>query len=228
MTLENKYQCDYCHAHLKTEKGFIKHHCKAMKRDEDIRSLEGQAAHLFYKAWMKHKHHTTITHPNAFRDSKYFIAFMKFVDFVRRTQLPDTNAFIELMVKQRIEPPLWTDDRAYAKYLEWVTRIMSTEKLIEVTVKTIFEIVDEGGVGTGDIFTIVAPNDIIQLLYQRRLSPWILLNSKKFTEFFRDNTNSEERVIMERIINPEYWMKRFKAHPDDLKLAKDCVAALEL
>ena len=228
MTTEFKYQCDFCHARFKTETRFMKHHCKEMKRAEDFRSLEGQAAHLFYKSWMKYKHHTTMTNPIAFRDSRYFNVFLKFVDFVRRAQLPDTDAFIELMVKQRIEPNLWTDERAYGKYLEWVTRVMATEKLIEITVKTMFDIADVAHVDVGDVFDNITPNELIQLLHQRRISPWILLNSKKFTEFFRDKTTSEERVIMESIINPEYWMKRFKTHPDDLKLAKDCVTALEL
>ncbi len=228
MKAEFKYQCDYCHGRFKSETRFMKHHCKEMKRDEEFRSLEGQAAHLFYKSWMKYKHHTTTTHPHAFRHSRYFTVFLKFVDFVGRSHLPDTEAFIKLMVKHKIEPNLWTDDRAYGKYLEWVTRVMATEKLIEITVKTMFDIADVAHVGVKDILDNITPNELIQLLHQRRISPWILLNSKKFADFFRDKTTSEERVIMESIINPEYWMKRFKSHPDDLKLAKDCVTALEL
>lgn len=222
------YRCDYCHARFKSEKRFMKHKCKEMKREEDFKSLEGQAAHLFYKSWMKHKHHTTTTYAEAFKNSQYFTAFMKFVAFVRKTHLPDTNIYIELMVRLKIEPNNWTNDIAYGKYLEHVTRVLSAEKLIEITVKTLFDIVDEADANIADVFTVIAPNDVIQLLHQRRISPWILLNSKKFTEFFRDQTNSEERVIMESIINPDYWMKRFKAHPDDWKLAKDCVNALEL
>ena len=222
------YQCDYCHQRFKSEKRFMKHHCKEMKREEDFRSLEGQAAHLFYKAWMKHKHNTSATSADAFKHSQYFSAFLKFVEFVKRTHLPDNNAYIELMVRQKIEPPLWTSDIAYAKYLEHITRVLPTEKLIEITVKTLFDVADAGEVEVAEIFTILTPNDVIQLLQQRRISPWILLNSKKFMIFFRDNTSSEERVIMESLINPDYWTTRFKSKPDDLKLAKDCVAALEL
>ncbi len=228
MTQEFKYRCDYCLARFKSEVRFMKHHCKEMKREEDFKSLEGQAAHLFYKAWMKQKHHTTMTNPNAFKDSKYFTTFLKFVNFVRRTQLPDTNSFIELMVKEKIEPTYWTSDIAYGKYLEYITRKLPTEKLIEITVKTIFDVADAAEVSTTEIFEILTANEVIQLLQQRRVSPWVLLNSKKFTIFFRDNTTSEERVIMESIINPEYWIKRFTAHPADLKLARDCVSALEL
>jgi hypothetical protein len=199
-----------------------------MKREEKFKSLEGQAAHLFYKAWMKYKHHTTTTHPESFKQSQYFNHFVNFVEFAKNTHLPDPNSFIELMVKNKIDPKFWTSAVAYGKYLEWVTRMLPAQKLIEVTVNTFFDFADEHEIPVGNIFEEIAPNDVIQMVQQRRISPWILLNSKKFAIFFRDKTNSEERVILESIINPDYWMKRFESHPDDLKLAKDCVLALEL
>ena len=228
MKRDFRYQCDYCHTRFKTEPGFMRHHCDEMTRLEQFKSLQGQAAQQFYKAWMFKKHHTMNVTPEAFRDSSYFAAFYKFVGFVKNTQLPDPDSFIALMVKQKIEPRFWIRDEAYAKYLEWITRAMPTEKLIEITIQTIFDIADVTEVSPGEVFTIISPNEIIQLLQQRRISPWILLNSKKFTIFFRDSTTGEERIILETLINPDYWMKRFESHPDDLKLAKECVSALEL
>ena len=228
MISEFKYQCDFCHARFKTETRFMKHHCKEMKREEDFRSLEGQAAQLFYKAWMMHKHRAHTTSPSAFKESKYFNMFIKFVNFVKQTKLPDTDAYIKLMVQQKIEPNNWTSDIAYGRYLEWVTRVLPTDRLIEITVTSMFDYADESHVNVSDVFTVISPNEIIQMLHQRRISPWILLNSRKFSEFFRNNTTPEERVIMESLINPDYWMSRFKSHTDDLKLAKDCVIALDL
>ena len=222
------HQCEYCHAKFKTESRFLKHHCKEKQRHEDFKSLDGQAALIFYKSWMKAKHHSIVTNPNAFKDSRYFTAFLKFVKFVKATHIPDTQSYIDLMVRDKIEPIYWTEDIVYGKYLEYVSRKLPTEKLIEITVKTIFDIADAGEVDASEVFDVVTPNDVIQLLHQRRVSPWILLNSKKFAHFFMNNTSGEERVILESIINPEYWTNRFKTHPKDLELAKKCVRALEL
>lgn len=170
-----------------------------------------------------------MTTPLTFKESRYFNIFMKFVDFTKRTRLPDISAFIKLMVKSRIEPNNWTSDIAYGKYLEWFTRVCPAKKLIGVTVKTMFEIVDDTDINdVSDIFGVLTPNDVIHLIQQRRLSPWILINSKKFATFVHESANSEERVIMESIINPEYWLKRFVAYPNDLKYAKEVIAALGL
>ena len=228
MTQEFKYQCDYCQARFKTEGRFMKHHCDAMTRIEQFKTLRGQAAMQFYKTWMTIKRHASVVTPEVFMDSTFFTAFYKFAGFALKTQLPDPSSFISLMVKQKIDPKYWTRDEAYAKYLEWMTRAMPTNKIIEITVQTIFDIAEVTEVSPSDIFTVLSPNEVIQLIQQRRISPWILLNSKKFMIFFRDNTSGEERVILERLVNPDYWTKRFDTHPKDLELAKECVLALEL
>jgi len=223
-----KYQCKYCRQQFKHESRFLKHYCKEMQRDEDFKSLEGQAAHLFYKSWMKKKHHAVITNPEAFKNSHYFNSFLKFVNFIFKVQIPDTKSYIELMVEKNITPNLWTQDVVYGKYLEYITRKLPTERLIEITVKTLYDIVDMAEVDVSDVFDVVVPNDIIQLLQQRRVSPWILLNSKKFIAFFLETTTKEERVILESLINPDYWKTRFKSHKSDHKLALECVKALNI
>lgn len=206
----------------------MRHHCDAMTRIEQFKTIRGRAAHQFYKMWMTKKHHASIVTGEVFMNSTYFTSFYKFAVFTQNTQLPDPESFIALMVKKKIDPKFWTHDEAYAKYLEWMTCAMTAEKIIEITVKTIFDIAEVTEIPPGDIFTILSPNEVIQLIQQRRISPWILLNSKKFMEFFRDSTNGEERIILETLINPEYWSKRFVTHPNDLELAKECVAELEL
>ncbi len=222
------FQCNYCYSRFKTERGFLKHHCKQMLRDEDFKSLEGQAAFLFYKSWLVEKHHARIVSAGAFKSSKYYTAFRKFVDFAKRVDIPDANLYITLMVSKKIEPPHWSSEQAYGKYLNHITRKLPTEKWIDITVNTLFDIADVGEVAIGDVFTVLEAYDVIRLLEQRKISPWILLNSKKFAVFFKNKTTVEERIILENLVNPDYWKPRFLNNKKDLELAKDCVSALEL
>jgi len=228
VTAKFKYRCDYCHTPFKTELGYTKHYCKTMKREDEFKSLEGQAAHLFYKEWMKKKHHALISNPDAFKQSHYFNSFMKFVKFIFKAEIPDTTIYIELMISKNIPPNLWPDDVVYGKYLEHITRKLPTEKLIEITIQTLYNIAEAAESDISEVFSVLIPNDVIQLLKQRRVSPWILLNSKKFIEFFLKTTTTEERVILESMINPEYWKKRFKAHPSEHNFALECIKELNI
>jgi len=206
----------------------MKHQCKQMKRDKDFKSLEGQAGFLFYKAWMVEKHKARVILPEAYKSSKYYNQFRKFVDFVKSVDMPDTNLFIKLMVSKKIEPTFWTNHEVYGNYLSYITRKLPTEQWITITFNTLFDIADIAEVNIRQVFDILNPSDVIRLLERRKLSPWILLNSKKFAKFFKTRTTGEEKVILEKLINPDYWKPRFTSNPDDLKLAKKSVSALEL
>ncbi len=199
-----------------------------MLRDKDFKSLEGQAAFLFYKSWLVEKHKSRVIGADAFKSSKYYNQFRKFVDFVRTVEIVDTTLFIKLMVKERIEPPYWREPDVYGKYLNYITRKLSADKWIELTVNTLFDITDAGEAHISEAFQLLTPCDVIRLLEQRKLSPWVLLNSRKFANFFRTRTTGEEKIIMEKLINPDYWKPRFINNPEDLKLAKKTVIALEL
>ena len=199
-----------------------------MVREEQFKSPAGQAAWNYYKTWMKLKHKSMVTSAVAFKNSKYFTAFYNFSDFVKKAHLPDVKVFIDLMVRTNVDPNYWSSDAAYRRYLEHVTRKLPAKDLARITIKTLFDIADAAEVDVSKVFDVLTPNEVIQLLHQRRLSPWILLNSKKFADFFINHTSTEEKVIMETIVNPDYWKDRFKKQPKDVKMVQKYVAELGL
>lgn len=198
-----------------------------MQRDAEFRTPEGQAAWLFYLKWMKAYRRGEPT-VEAFLTSKFYNAFMKFSRFTKRVNIPDVDAYIWLMSKDDISPMMWTMDEAYARYIENTDRKLGANQNAKITIDTLFDLKDEYGCEVEDIFNIVEPNVIIQLLRQRRLSPWILLKSQKFKQFFKHSCSTEERMIMESIIRPAYWAEKFEQHPDDVEQMKVYIEALSL
>jgi len=198
-----------------------------MIRDEDFRSPDGQAAWLYYQKWMK-AYRRLVPNSKSFLNSKFFSSFLKFAKFVKKVQIPDTDAFIRLMKEKDISPTLWTNDQVYVLYLEFVDRTVSPLKHAEITINTLFDVAEGYEVDVADIFTVVNPNEMIQLLRQRKLSPWILLNSPKFRDFFVNKTSSEEKVILESIIRPPYWKKKFSSNQNNLEIMKRYVSELHL
>jgi len=205
---ETRFQCQFCGHRFVHEDRFIKHRCKQMIRDEEFRSTEGQAAWLYYQKWMK-AYRRLVPNSKAFLTSKYFNSFYRFAKFVKAAKIPDVDVFISLMKDRDISPTIWTNDQVYSLYLEYIDRKMTPLRHVEITINTLFDLADDKDVNIDDIFSIVTPNEIIQLLRQRKLSPWFLLNSAKFKEFFINKTTSEEKIVMESIIRPKYWKDRF-------------------
>lgn len=228
MAREILHRCKFCGTTFTTETWFVKHKCAAMVREEQFKSPAGQAAWNYYKSWMKVKHKSLTSSAQAFKKSKYFNTFYNFTKFVKKTHLPDINIFIELMVRTNVDPNYWSSDAAYRRYLEYITRQLPAKELAKITIKTLFDIAEAGEVDVSEVFGLLTPNEVIQLLHQRRLSPWILLNSKKFIDFYMKTTSSEERIVMETIVNPDYWAARFKKQPKDVEMVKQYITELGL
>ena len=62
---------------------------------------------------------------------------------------------------------------------------------------------------------------------QRRLSPWIILNSNLFKRKIQEATPEEKEVIA-RLIDADYWVVTMKSDGTALFLARKVSEALEI
>ncbi len=198
-----------------------------MKRDEEFRTSEGQAAWLHYQTWMK-AYRRLVPNSSAFLQSKYYNSFIKFALFVKSAHIPDVETYVWLMKERDVSPTIWTNDQVYGLYLEFMDRKLAPMKHAQITVDTLLDIADDFQCEAEDVFDHLSPNEVIQLLRQRRLSPWILLHSGKFKQFFIHAVSPEERIIMESIIRPPYWAEKFKTCESDVVQMKKFVLGLGL
>jgi len=221
------FECSYCSAKFVTEDRYLKHHCKQMQRNEEFRTPIGQAAWLFYQKWMK-AYKRMVPNSQSFLKSKYYQSFNRFAQRVKKLNFPDVDAFVALMKEKDISPTLWTNDQVYAIYLEYLDRRASPLSQAKVTIDTLFKIADAAECEVNEIFDILQPNEVITLLRERRLSPWILLFSPKFKELLIHQTSDEQRIIMESIIRPHYWVDKFGKQPNDVEMMKKYVEELDI
>jgi hypothetical protein len=54
------------------------------------------------------------------------------------------------------------------------------------------------------------------------VSPWLLLNTKSGKELLQ-RMNDEQLEIVGPMIDPQFWVRRFKALPADVELIKDVI-----
>jgi hypothetical protein len=227
MAAEGRYLCEKCGTRFTLEQRFLKHKCKQMKREELLSTPIGQSAWILYQKWM-HSNRKTVKNAASFLHSNYFNSFIKFAQFVKQTKIPDVDVYIAIMNDKQVSPTLWTNDLIYSMFLEYFDKTITPARHAEITIDTLFTQAEEAGVDVSEIFDTLTPNEVIQLLRQRRLSPWILLNSPKFSKFFREKTTTEHRITMESIIRPSYWKKKFESKPEIVKQMKVYVNELKL
>ena len=73
------FVCTFCGKHYQRETAYMKHECKQMKRDAQIKTPIGQAAYSYYSKWMR-AHRKMIPAIENFMTSKYYTSFIKFAE----------------------------------------------------------------------------------------------------------------------------------------------------
>jgi len=227
MSTGYKYECKFCGMRFKIESRYMIHRCKAMARDDQIKTPLGQTAWSYYQKWMK-SHRRAVPSIETFLTSKFYTAFIKFAQFAQKVGLPDIDTFIWYMKEMSIQPVIWVNSDIYASFIEYLDKNSDPNKQAHQTIEYLFKLADEYEVDVSKVFEYLEPNDVILMLHRRQLSPWILLHSSKFKEFLINKTTSQERIAMEAIIRPAYWMDKKSKHPEIVAQMKKYIRELDL
>ncbi len=220
------YVCDYCHKHYSRERDFLKHKCATMVKNQDFKSVDGQTAWEYYQVWQQ-LHHRACQTPEAFMYSKIFTSCLKFVKFAKAVQLPFPIKFIKQMKLKKIQPNMWTHDQLYSEYMSYIDRDVSPIDWAKLSVNTLFEYAEEREVDISDVFSIIHPNEIIQLIRVRKLSAWLLLFSTKYVDIHCE-LSEEQQIIIEQMLKPSDWTNNLPNYRQDVLNIKKIIQELGL
>jgi hypothetical protein len=109
--------------------------------------------------------------------------------------------------------------------LEWLDRASDPLDLANTSINTLFSIAEAANTDITKVFTVIHHREIMQLIRQRKLTPWLLLCSKKFKEFLLSLGDIERDELMNLIGYP-YWAGKFEANPKVVEHMKKFTEAL--
>lgn len=213
------FECTFCNKKFVKEPAFLKHKCKPMERHEEMSTALGQMAYGLYGTWMR-LYKRNVPRIESFMVSRYYGAFIKFAQYVKDMNLPDVESFIRLMIERDLSPHLWTNDKVYVLYLEYLDRRTTPVKQASITISTLIKIADDHQVDVGNVFDVLEPNEVLQMIRERRLSPWILLVSSKFKRMLVNRCSQEQITLFEDLVRPMYWRVKFDNNPEYVSVMK--------
>lgn len=220
------YSCKYCEKILKSEKAYIEHYCEGRKRHDKLTTINGQIAFHIYQRWVKIQSARIVDYDN-FKLSRYFHALCRFAKYYKAIKgLEDLDDFLYMMITKRIYPTNWMDSRVIAYYFAELEKVNPREK-IEKTCKNILKICESYECETNEFYNQVEFHIMIEFIRVHKLSPWILLNSKRFFTWLESLADYEQDV-MDAFIDVDQWQKVFKKDPKSKQFAIDCCKALQI
>lgn len=217
------YKCEHCGKLFAKEKTLVVHICEQKRRhlskDEKHVKMGLLTYQRFYELTQKAKQPKTF---DEFASSPYYTAFVKFGSFLSNTNPIYPQRFIDFVIKSGVKLDHWCRDELYDKYISELIKIEPADGAIQRTLQSMMNWGDANKTPWEHYFAYVNLNRATHDIKEGLISPWILLNTKSGKEMLR-KMNDEQLAIVGPVIDPQFWMRRFKTLPADLELVKDVV-----
>lgn len=216
------YECKFCKKSFGSEKTLITHLCEPKRRWENRKEKNVQLAFRCFQ------HFWRITSTNMksektyddFMNSKYYLAFVKFANYVMGVYVANVENYVEWLLKQRIRIDKWATDETYESYIKDFNVRESVERAVERTILSIKDWSRENNKDWTSFFNEVSKPRLIHMIRSGKISPWILYNSNGGINAL-DSLNNEQMLMIEDYISPIAWKKRFDSSQDDVQFVLD-------
>lgn len=222
-SMQLNFKCEYCQKLFAKEKTLVVHVCEQKRRHMSKTEKHVQAGLLtfqkFYEFTSKGKTQKTF---DEFSSSPYYTAFVKFGSFMVNTAPIYPERFIEYVIKSGVKLDHWCRDELYDSYISELIKIEPADGAIQRTIKTMMDWGDNNSAQWEHYFAYVNLNRATHDIKEGLISPWILLNTKAGKEMLQ-RMNDEQLDIIGPVIDPQFWMRRFKSLPADIELIKDVI-----
>jgi hypothetical protein len=221
--MQLNYKCDFCGKLFAKEKTLVVHICEQKRRQLSKSEKHVQMGLLtfqrFYELTQKSKQPKTF---EEFATSSFYTAFVKFGSFLVNTAPIYPEMFIDFIIKSGVKLDHWCRDELYEQYIADLIKKEPADGAIQRTIKNMMDWADTNSAPWEHYFQYVNLNRATHDIKEGLISPWILLNSKSGKELLK-RMNDEQLEIVSPMIDPQFWMRRFKALPADTELVKDVI-----
>jgi hypothetical protein len=208
LSKKSNWICTYCEKRYQTEYAFMRHNCEIKKRHDEMNSPIGESAYSYYTIWMKLKKFSTPP-KTAFIESKYYRSFIKFSKLVISANIGRPETYIQLMINAQLLPSLWDCAGAYTLYTQYIDNLQDPIMQVADSISCLMDICEKENVQLNDIFNYIGANKTINLVHQRRLSPWFLFCSPKFGEMLHSLDQGQLKAF-NNVVNSAYWGPKFQ------------------
>ena len=215
------YTCQYCKKDFKRENSLTVHICE-QKRRHDVKDDKGVQLGLYaYIKFYQYAQDRTKTKTfEEFRQSPYYIAFVKFGNYCIRTRCIKIERFIDFVVRSKIKLDSWASDKTYTEFLDNALKTENVSDALTRAIEYSIEWSAEKNMQAEDLLRYGSTNRICHAIVSGHLSPWVIYQSVSGQEFLGKLTSEQMEMVWD-VINPDFWQPQFDASHVDAEYAKE-------
>jgi uroporphyrinogen-III decarboxylase len=110
----------------------------------------------------------------------------------------------------------------YQNYIAELIKVEPADGAIQRSIMTMMAWAESNSAAWEHYFAYVNLNRATHDIKEGLVSPWMILNARSGKEMLT-RMNDEQLEIIGPVIDPQFWMRRFKTLPADVELVKDVI-----
>jgi hypothetical protein len=214
------FECKYCGKKFHKETTLAAHMCVKKRRYMEIDTQPTRFGYRtfqrFYDITMASKKPKSI---QEFIDSPYYIDFVKFGNHLSNLKPVYPEKFIDFVISNGVKLKDWNKDYVYDTY---IADLLKKEPAIAATERSIAEIIEWTTANNSvfnAFFSEISANEAAHMVRTGKISPWMLYLCDSGGNLM-DRFTDDHAKIIGGIIDPGFWMKKFKSNTDDVEYIK--------
>jgi hypothetical protein len=223
LTANSQFICQFCKSSFVKEKTLIVHVCeqkrRALAKSEKHVVLGYDTYNRFYKKTQNAKHDKTY---DEFARSPYYNAFVKFGSFISNVNPLYPDRFMDYVVMSGVKLDHWCRDEVYDQYVIDLVKKESVETALQRSISHMMLWADDNQAQWNHYFLYVSLSRACYDIKDGKVSPWIIFNSANGKAMLK-KFNDEQLNAINSVIDPTFWINKFKKLPADAELVKQVV-----
>lgn len=226
--VEQPYVCPHCNSGFMKEKTLTVHMCEQKRRylarNEKHVHIGYQAYVRFYQLTQKFKDVKTY---DEFARSPYYNAFIKFGSFVSNVNPLYPDHYIDYVVTSNVKLDHWCRQELYDKYVLELIKHENVETALQRTIAHMMDWAEEKNAVWNHYFDYVSLSRATFDIRDGKVSPWIILNSTAGKTML-SKMNDEQLESISAVIDPQFWVRKFRQQKQDVELVKQVLEESKL
>jgi len=219
-TIKEELVCEYCKKSFRRISTLSAHLCEPKRRAKQEKETGVQIGLKAFNAFTKSfKPSSKDISYQEFCKSQYYLAFVRFGQYVVSVGCVNVEQYLKWLLKNEVRLDIWNKDSNYDLFLIEYIRNERVELALERSIKTMTTWAEENNSVFSHFFLYANANKICQLINAGKISPWVVYNCESGQKTL-ENLSSDQLQMIYSLVDPEFWIKRFKKDTEDVEWIK--------
>jgi hypothetical protein len=217
------YTCQYCGHGYTKESTLVTHVCEQKRRhlqkNDKAVVIGYDAFNRFFKLSQNNKGDKTY---EEFAKSPYYNAFVKFGSYVSNVNPLYPSQYVDWVIRSGVKLDHWCRDALYEKYVIDLIKTEPVEVALQRSIEHMQSWADNNDSQWNHYFKYVSTNRATFDIKDGKVSAWLVLNCSTGKQLLA-KLNDQQLTAIGAMIDPEFWVNKFKKQKQDIELVKNVV-----